>query len=121
MAQFNDTGYGTVTLSATVAQYLRVTPAGAVAVLATPPFATAVQAGVSGQNVGIAFANKQGSAKMVASKSIAVGVKVYSVAAGKVSDTFGTGAFCEGIALEAAGADGDIIEVLRIPSMMTGA
>jgi hypothetical protein len=121
MAKFNDTGYGTVTLSATVAQYLRVTPAGAVAVLATPPFGTALQAGGSGNNVGVAFANKQGSAKMVASKAISAGVKVYSVAAGKVSDTFGTGAFCEGVALEAALNDGDIIEVLRLPSMVTGA
>jgi len=121
MAKFNDTGYGTVTLSATVAQHLRVTPAGAVGVLTTPPFATALQAGISGDHVGVAFANKQGSAKMVASKAISAGVKVYSTAAGKVTDTFASTGFCEGIALEAALNDGDVIEVLRVPSAVTGA
>jgi hypothetical protein len=121
MSQFNDTGYGTVTLSATVAQHLRVTPAGAVGVLTTPPFGTARVAGVSGDTVGVVYANKQGTAKMVASKSIAAGVKVYSTAAGKVTDTFASTGFIEGIALEAAGADGDIIEVLRVPSSFTGA
>jgi hypothetical protein len=120
MAQFNDTGYGTVTLSATVAQHLRVTPAGAVAILTTPPFGTAIQAGVSGSIVGVAYANKQGSAKMVASKSISAGAKVYSTAGGKVTDTFASTGFIEGIALEAATNDNDIIEVLRVPSTLTG-
>lgn len=121
MSQYNDTGYGTVTLSATVAQYLRVTPAGAVGVLTTPPFGTVRVGGVSGEEVGVVYANKQGTAKMVASKAIAAGVKVYSTAAGKVTDTFASTGFMEGIALEAAAADGDVIEVLRVPSTVTGA
>lgn len=121
MSQFNDAGIGTITLTATVAQHLRLTPAGAVGVLATPPFGTAYAAGVSGDRVGVISANKQGSAKMVASKAIAAGIKVYSVAAGKVSDTFATGAFIEGISMEAAAADGDVIEVQRIVSPLTGA
>lgn len=120
MSQYNDTGYGTVTLSATVAQHLRVTPAGAVGVLTTPPFGTAMQRGVSGEAIDVAFANKQGSAKMVASKAIAAGVKVYSTAAGKVTDTFASTGFIEGIALEAATADLDVIEVLRVSSSLTG-
>lgn len=120
MAQFNDTGYGTVTLSATVAQHLRVTPAGGVAVLTTPPFGTVIQAGGSGDVIGVAYANKEGSAKMVASKSISVGAKVYTTAGGKVTDTFAATGFIEGIALEEALNDGDIIEVLRSPSLLTG-
>jgi len=120
MATYNDTGYGTVTLTATVAQHLRMTPAGAVGILTTVPFGTARLAGVTGDVVGVVSANKQGSAKMVASKAIAIGVKVYSTAAGKVTDTFASTGFIEGIALEAAGADGDVIEVLRVCSPLTG-
>ena len=117
MSQFNDTGYGTVTLSATVAQHLRVTPAGAVGVLATPPFGTARVAGASGDVVGVVFANKPGTAKMVASKAISAGALVYSAAAGKISDAAATGSFIEGIAIEAATADNDVIEVLRVVSL----
>lgn len=120
MSQFNDSGYGTVTLSATVAQHLRVTPAGAVGVLTTPPFGTARVAGVSGDSVGVVYANKPGTAKMVASKAIAAGVKVYSTAAGKITDTFASTGFIEGIAIEAATADNDVIEVLRVYSTLTG-
>lgn len=58
--------------------------------------------------------------KMVASKSITAGVLVYTVAGGKVSDTKGTGAFLAGIALESAGADGDIIEVLPLSGEVAG-
>jgi hypothetical protein len=121
MSQFNDTGYGTVKLTATVAQHLRVTPAGAVGVLTTPPFGTARVAGVSGDLVGVAYANKPGTVKMVASKSIAAGAKVYSTAAGKVTDTFASTGFLEGIAIEQATADNDVIEVLRVVSGVTGA
>lgn len=121
MSQFNDTGYGTVKLSATVAQYLRVSPAGAVGVLATPPFGTARVAGVSGESVGVVYANKPGTAEMVASKAIAVGAKVYSTTVGKVTDTFATGGFLEGIAITAAAANNDVIEVLRVTSGVTGA
>jgi hypothetical protein len=120
MSQFNDTGYGTVTLSATVAQHLRVTPAGAVGVLTTAPFGTARVAGASGDVVGVVYANKQGTTKMVASKAIAAGVKVYSTAAGKVTDTFASTGFLEGIAVEQAFANNDVIEVLRVVSGVTG-
>ena len=121
MSQYNDTGYATIRLSATVGQYLRVTPAGALGVLATPPFGTARVAGVSGDLIGVVLASKQGTAKMVASKSISAGAKVYSTAGGKITDTFATGGFCEGIAMEAATANNDVIEVSRTVSVVTGA
>lgn len=121
MSQFNDTGHGTLTLSATVAQHLRVTAAGAVGVLATPPFGTARVSGVSGDVVGVVYANKPGTVKMVASKAITAGAKVYSTTGGKITDTFATGGFLEGIAIEAAAADNDVIEVLRVVSGVTGA
>lgn len=120
MSQFNDTGYGTVKLSATVAQHLRVTPAGAVGVLTTPPFGTARVRGASGESVGVVYANKPGTTKMVAVKAISAGAKVYSTAAGKITDTFAATGFIEGIAVEAATADNDVIEVLRVCSVLTG-
>jgi hypothetical protein len=121
MSSFNDTGYGTITLTAAVAQYLRVSAAGAVAVLATPPYGTARVSGAIGDVIGVVYANKQGSAEYVASKAIAAGVKVYTTTAGKVTDTFATGGFCLGISRTAAAADGDILEVVQMPSMTTGA
>lgn len=49
--------------------------------------------------------------KMVANAAITAGARVYTAAAGKVSPTFGGTLFQVGIALTAAAADGDIIEV----------
>lgn len=121
MSQYNDTGVDTVTLTATVAQYLRVTPGGAVGVLASPPYGTARVRGVSGDVIGVVLANKPGSAVYVASKAIAAGVKVYTTTAGKITDTFASGGFCLGISKTAAGADNDLIEVLQMPSMVSGA
>ena len=50
---------------------------------------------------------------MVAIEALAVAAPVYTEAAGKVQDTAQATAFLVGTALTAAGADGDIIEVLR--------
>jgi hypothetical protein len=53
-----------------------------------------------------------GTTVMVASGAISAGAPVYGAAAGKVTAT--TGGALEGVALTAAGADGDYIEVLPI-------
>jgi len=121
MSQYNDTGYGTVILTATVAQYQRVTALGAVGVLASIPFGVAREQGISGEAIGVAFVNKQGTTKMIAIKAIAKGVKVYTTTVGKVTDTFATGGFVVGVSAEAAGADNDVIEVMLMPSGVTGA
>jgi hypothetical protein len=121
MSQYNDTGYSTVTLTEAAGRFIRVTPAGAVAVLATVPYATTRVAGAIGDVVGVTLCSKQGTAQYVASKAITVGSKVYTTTVGKVTDTFATGGFCLGVARSAAGADGDIIEVSQMPSMVTGA
>lgn len=52
-----------------------------------------------------------GTVKMVASGVIAIGATVYAAADGEIADS---GTIIEGIALEAAGADQDVIEVLPI-------
>jgi hypothetical protein len=49
---------------------------------------------------------------MVAIEACAIGARMYTEANGKVQDTAAQTSFQLGTALEAAGADGDIIEVL---------
>jgi hypothetical protein len=49
---------------------------------------------------------------MVAIEASAVGAILYTEANGKVQDTAASTSFQVGVALEAAGADGDVIEVL---------
>lgn len=53
-----------------------------------------------------------GTDAMVAAEAISAGATVFTAADGKIGNT-ATGAFQVGTALEAATADGDIIEVLR--------
>ena len=55
----------------------------------------------------------QGTQKMVANGAIAAGSKVFTAAAGKVGPT-APGSFVRGIAMTAAAADGDVIEVLPL-------
>ncbi len=55
-----------------------------------------------------------GTTKVVAGAAIAAGARVSPTAAGKAQTTVAT-QFPRGVALEAAGADGDIIEILLLP------
>lgn len=115
MAQYNDTGYGTLTLSGTVAQFARVTAAGAAATATQQDVGTAQVAGVSGDVVAIAYANKQGTTKMIANGAFGtLGAKLYTAASGKVSTTQATGAFLVGLLMATSAADGDLVEVLRV-------
>lgn len=59
------------------------------------------------------FTRPSGVHRLVASGAIAVGAKVISAAAGKIA-TIGAGANPVGIALTAANADNDVIDVLFI-------
>ncbi len=68
-----------------------------------------------GKDAAINTWNKSGSLEMVASSAISVGDEVEAVAGGKVA-TFSAGTKV-GTALEAATADGDIIEVLPNPAL----
>ena len=73
---------------------------------------TARETFASGEEVAVELASLEGTAKMVAAGVVAIGAKVYGAAAGKVSTT-SSSAQPVGIALSAAAADGDVIEVLR--------
>ena len=82
-------------------------------------------AGITDQDIGViesaAFASgdlravrllsAQGTVKMVAAAAITMGANVYTAANGKVSVSAST-AYPRGIAMSAATADGDVIEVL---------
>lgn len=63
--------------------------------------------------VAVRLVTAQGTVKMVANGAVTLGADVFSAASGKVSATQGATSFRIGVALEAATADGDFIEVLR--------
>lgn len=65
-----------------------------------------------GDKVAVRLRNGAGTVKMIAAGEIAADAIVYTAASGKVNDVQASGAVRRGIALTAAGADGDIIEVL---------
>lgn len=87
----------------------KVTVAG----LADKEIGTAVTpAFAAGDPVTVRLRTAAGTHKMIAVEALAVGATVYTEAAGKVQDTAASTAFQVGVALEAAAADGDVIEVL---------
>ena len=118
MAEMNATGCKAFTTSAAVIQHARVKleAAGTVvtAGLAEKEIGTATrEAFASGDVIDVQLTSAAGTCKMVAIEALAVAAPVYTEAAGKVQDTAQATAFLVGTALTAAGADGDIIEVLR--------
>ena len=104
----------TIALGAATGANIRVTAAGAIAGLADQAIGVTRVAGALGESVGVQLLTGGGYVEMVASKAITAGAKVYGVAAGKVSDAQGSGAYLQGIARTAAGADKDIIDVYPV-------
>jgi hypothetical protein len=88
----------------------RVTKAGLtdkeIGTAITPAFA-------AGDVITVQLRTAAGTVKMVAIEALTVGAAVYTETDGKVQDTAQATAFLIGTALEAATADGDVIEVLR--------
>lgn len=116
MSQQNDSGVKAFTAGGALGQHLRVyITSGKLAL-----------AGITQRDIGttkeeafadldvipVNLANKQGTVKMVAAAAITAGALVYTAASGKVSVSAQT-AYPIGTAMEAATADGDVIEVLR--------
>jgi len=84
-----------------------------VAALGEEPIGVMQQAAfAAGEVCNVRLLSAQGTMKCFASAAVAQGAVVYGRAAGKVDDDSGTSAIRIGIALEAATAAGDIIEVL---------
>src|SRR5574343_1415052 len=69
-------------------------------------------AAASGEQVAVALKTAGQSFKAVAADSFSAGATLYAADDGKVSDTASGAAI--GVAMEAAGADGDVVEVLCI-------
>jgi hypothetical protein len=114
----NDTGTPTFTAGAAIGQYLRVKlTAGllALAGITDRELGTMEEASFANGDVrSVHLRNCGGSKKMIANGAIAVGADVYTAASGKVGVSAST-AYREGIALTAAAADGDVIEVAIDP------
>jgi len=66
----------------------------------------------AGDLVPVKLRSAAGTHKVRAIEACAIGALLYSEAAGEVQDTAAQTAFLEGTALEAAGAENDIIEML---------
>lgn len=111
------------TAGAAIAKHLRVKLASGVlaaAGVADKELGTALNASfASGDLITVSLRNSSGTKKMIAAGAIAVGADVYTAASGKVNDTAATTSYLLGTALEAAAADGDVIEVL--PHLLVGA
>jgi len=103
---------GTYTTASAVSMYRLVSldSSGTVAHtgVGASPFGVAVRDAASGDPVGVRFVNAPGTFKLVAAGAITRGAQIFSAAAGKVSAT--QEGMPRGIALEAAAADGDVIE-----------
>lgn len=114
MSQYVDTRCKAFTCGAAIAQYLRVKFSSgkmAAAGAADLSIGTMEEASFADLDVRpVRLRSAMGTRKMVANGAITQGAPVYGAASGKISATVGP---CpEGIALEAAAADGDVIEVL---------
>lgn len=117
MSQYNETGMKAFEADAAISLYARVkldsdgkvTTAG----LTDKEIGTAMQeAFASGDVINVRLRTNSGTHKMIAIEALDAGATVYTEADGKVQDTAQATAFQVGTALEAATADGDVIEVL---------
>jgi hypothetical protein len=68
----------------------------------------------AGDSIAVRLRSAEGTVKMVAAGAITRGAVVYAAAAGKIAST---GSVPIGKALNAAGADGDYVEVIRAPDL----
>ena len=116
MSQYVDSNTKAFTAAGTIKQYARVTlgSGGTIteAGLAVKEIGTAMEPAVSGDVISVRLRSATGTHKMIAIEALAIGATLYTETDGKVQDTAATTAFQIGTALEAATADGDIIEVL---------
>jgi stage V sporulation protein SpoVS len=116
MSQYVETPCRPDVAAGAVAQFLRVKTPGAVAAAG----ATDVSIGtmdlpcLAAGPCSVRLRSAQGTRKMVASEPITAGNAVYAAASGKIA---ATGTVYEGIALETAAANNDVIEVMMAPNV----
>jgi hypothetical protein len=114
MSQFFEAPVRPDTAAGAVAQHLRVKTPGAVALAGAleQSFGTMDTTCVAAGPCSVRIKTAEGTRKMVAAAAISAGSTVYGAASGKVSSVANEN--IEGVAMEAASADGDVIEVLTI-------
>jgi hypothetical protein len=117
MSQYVESGCKAFTAGAAIAQYLRVKITSgklAVAGLTDREIGTLEDASFADGDVrAVRLTSAQGTTKMVAAGAVAAQALVYTAASGKIDDVATATGYLVGRALEAATADGDVIEVLR--------
>src|SRR5262245_9869216 len=116
MSQYVETPTKTFFAGAAIGEFLRVhLAAGKLALSGAADVSIGTmerEAFAADEQVAVRLRSAQGTKKMVASGAIGEGVKVYGAAGGKIGTA--AGANLEGISLEAATADNDVIEVLPL-------
>lgn len=116
MSQRDDSGFKTFVANGAVSQWERVklNSDGTIdtAGLAEIDIGTAQRDAAAGEFVSVKLRTAAGTHKCLASEALAAGATVYTEASGKVQDTAQATAYIVGTSLEAAAADGDVIEVL---------
>jgi len=119
MSQQFDTGCVPMEADAAIAQYARVILEAdgkcVTAGIAQIGDGIAQTAAFSaGDVIDVKLWNSSGTFKMIAIEASAVGANLYTEAAGKVQDTGASTSFLFAKALEAATADGDVIECVLL-------
>lgn len=117
MSQYNDTGFKSFAAAGAIPQFSRVKLGNDgtvdVAGLTDRDIGTAVTAALAaGDVITVKLRSAPGTHKMIAIEALAAGALIYTEASGKVQDTAAATAFILGHALEAATADGDVIECM---------
>jgi len=121
MSQQVDSGFKTFEADAAISQYARVIleSDGKVVTAGITEIGDGIAqeaAFASGDKIAVKLWNSQGTFKMIAVEALAVGATLYTEAAGKVQDTAASTSFDFAKALEAATADGDVIECVLLPA-----
>jgi hypothetical protein len=114
VSQFVDTKSRSFVASGAIGQYLRVKTPNSLALAGATDFSLGTMeepTTFANEPVAVRLRHSMGTRPMVANGAISLGAPVFAAAAGKVG---ATGTIVEGVALEAATADNDIIEVLPV-------
>lgn len=117
MSQYNESGVKTFTATSAITQFSRVkltSSSGSAVELAGAGESfigiTTADATAAGAPVSVILTSAGRTYKAVAAEALAAGAVIYGGAVGKVQDTASGTAI--GVAIEAATADGDVIEIL---------
>jgi len=113
MSQFWETATRPDTAAGAIGQHLRVKTTGALVLAGASDVSLGTMENpcVAAGSCTVRLASAQGTRKMVAAGAFAKNAVLYAAADGKVDDS---GTIIEGRAMEASGADGDIVEVMPL-------